>query len=57
MLENKKASRGKIVVRLDNINYNNDEVRFKLSANLVPFSNVCCGGSNNPYYVISRARD
>ena len=56
-VENNKTSRGKIIVRLDNVNSTNDELRMKLSANLVPFAFLCCGGINNPFYVISRARD
>lgn len=44
-------------MRLDNLNITNDELRMKVSAKLQPFSSLCCGGSNNPYFVISRARD
>lgn len=35
-------SRGKIVVRLDNVNTSNDEARMKLSANLIPLTTLCC---------------
>lgn len=57
-MDNKStASRGKIVVRLDNLNVSNDEARMKISANLVPFQTLCCAGINNPYYIISRARE
>jgi hypothetical protein len=52
-----KRSRGKIIVRLDNVNISNDELTMKLSAKLEPFSTLCCGGINNPYFVISRALD
>jgi len=34
--------RGKIVVRLDNVNTSNDEVRLRLSAR-VASKNGCCG--------------
>lgn len=51
------VSRGKIIVRLDNVNDTNDEARMKLSANLIPMAVLCCAGINNPYFVISRARD
>lgn len=51
------ASRGKIIVRLDNVNTTNDEARMKVSANLIPFAVLCCAGINNPYLVISRSRD
>eukprot|EP00347_Sterkiella_histriomuscorum_P005523 403356292 len=50
------TSRGKIIVRLDNVNQSNDEARMKISANLTPFATLCCAGINNPYYIISRAR-
>lgn len=50
------TSRGKIVVRLDNVNSSNDEARIKVKAGLTAFSS-CCGGLNNPYFVLSRARD
>ncbi len=56
-LENDKKSRGKIIVRLDSVSKNNDEVRMKLSARLTPKATLCCDGINNPYFVISRARD
>jgi hypothetical protein len=46
------------VVRLDCINVSNDELVFKLKANLVPMTTMgCCNVANNPYYVISRARE
>lgn len=49
-------SRGKIVVRLDNVNTTNDEVRLRVSAR-VQSKAGCCGTQDNPYYIISRARD
>ena len=52
-----KDSRGKIVIRLDNVNESSDEAKFKFSAKLVPKKGCLCGGVNNPFYVISRARD
>ena len=51
-------NRGKIVVRLDCINASNDDLVFKFKANLIPKTTMgCCNGSNNPYSVISRARE
>jgi hypothetical protein len=51
-------NRGKIVVRLDCVNTCNDDLVFKLKANLVPKTTMgCCNGSNNPYFIISRARE
>jgi hypothetical protein len=35
----------------------NSEVCIRLSAKLEAFSNMCCGGVNNPYFVISRANN
>lgn len=55
-LEKSAAQRGKIIIRADALNFTNDEVRFKISARLVAFTNICCHGVNNPYYIISRAR-
>lgn len=58
LLDNKTtASRGKLIVRLDNVNISNDEVRMKVSANLTPQAAMCCASINNPYYLFSRARD
>lgn len=39
------------------MNVSNDEIRMKLSADLVPISSLCCTGINNPYYLISKVRD
>jgi hypothetical protein len=44
-------------VRLENVDTTNDEARMKVSAKLVPIAVLCCAGTNNPYFVISRARD
>lgn len=44
-------------MRLDNVNSTNDEAKFKISGDLVPMKSLCCAGTNNPYYVILRARD
>jgi hypothetical protein len=54
--ENQSVSRGKIIIRVDNVHFSNDEARFKISANVTPFTTFCCGGINNPYYLFSRAR-
>jgi hypothetical protein len=51
------ASRGKLIIRLDNVAMSNDEVRFKASATLTPMGNFCCAGVNNPYFVFLRTRD
>lgn len=51
------TSRGKIVIRIDSVNQSNDEVRLKFSARLQPHATFCCEDENNPYFVISRARD
>lgn len=56
LTEKTTKTRGKLVIRLDNVNSSNDEVRIKLNAKLVPQSNLCCAAPNNPYYVLSRAR-
>jgi len=58
LLDSGHVDRGKIVVRLNCINSNNDDLIFKVKANLVPKTTMgCCSGTNNPYIVISRARD
>ena len=44
-------------MRVDSVKQSNDELRMKISANLQPISSLCCNGVNNPYFVISRARD
>ena len=36
LVENNKNSRGKIIIRLDNVKASNDEARMKISAKLVP---------------------
>ena len=56
LLDKNSHTRGKLIVRLDNVNISNDEARMKLSANLVPFATLCCAGINNPNFIISRAR-
>ena len=56
-LENSTQSRGKIIVRIDNVNKSNDEIRMKIRARLSPIGVLCCHADNNPYFVISRARD
>ena len=57
-LDSGHADRGKIVIRLNCIDTNNDDVIFKFKANLVPKTTMgCCSGTNNPYFIISRARD
>ena len=57
-MDSAHTNRGKIVVRLNCVNTNNDDLIFKFKANLIPKTGfLCCRGSNNPYYVISRARD
>lgn len=57
LLDDKNTrSRGKLIVRLDNVNISNDEARMKISSNLIPIATLCCAGINNPYYIISRAR-
>jgi hypothetical protein len=55
--EKSTHSKGKIIIRLDNINSSNDEVRMKLSAKLKPFKTLCCEGTNNPFYIISKPRE
>jgi Ca2+-dependent lipid-binding protein len=51
------AKRGKIIIRADVINRNNDDIKMRVRATLEPKSTLgCCKGINNPYYVISRAR-
>ena len=58
LLDSGHLDRGKIVVRLNCIDSNNDDVIFKIKANMVPKTSMgCCNGTNNPYFVISRARD
>ena len=58
LLDSGHIDRGKIVVRLNCIDSNNDDLIFKFKANLVPKTAFgCCSGTNNPYFVISRARD
>ena len=58
ILDSEHTNRGKIVVRLNCINSNNDDIIFKFQANLVPKTVLsCCNGTNNPYFVFSRARD
>ena len=52
-----KQSRGKIVIRTDNVNSCNDELRIKFRARLQPHATFCCEDENNPYFVISHARD
>lgn len=52
-----KQSRGKIVIRIDNVNSCNDELRIKFRAQLQPHATFCCEDENNPYFVISHARD
>ena len=56
-IETKTGKRGNIVIRLDSVSTTNDEVRMKLSSILNPIAFLCCAGVNNPYFVISRARD
>jgi hypothetical protein len=58
-LQSEKSTKhtGKIIVRLEGVNACNDEARIKVSANLQGMGNACCSGVNNPYFIISRARD
>ena len=50
----KNLSRGKIIVRADHVAQSNDEVKFRIHAQLPQQGGFCCG-SDNPYVVISRA--
>ncbi len=51
------ALSGKIIIRADTIVKNNDELLMRVKASLTPMTSMgCCAGTNNPYYVISRAR-
>lgn len=45
------------MIRVDSVYQCNDELRCNINANLEPFKFLCCNGDNNPYLVISKARE
>ena len=53
-IDKQKKSRGKIIVRIDNVNETNDEVHIKFQAKLKAKKFCCCDGDNNPYVVFQR---
>ena len=53
---NPSASRGKIVVRGDSVAQSNDDVSFRVRANLTESKGGCLCGSDSPYLLIQRAR-
>ena len=56
-LPNQKAFRGKIIVRADSVAQSNHELSFRMTANIMrPMGGLCCG-ADNPYLLISRARE
>ena len=54
--KDKNKSRGKIVIRSDNLQESNDEAMFKCSADLNPLTGLCYP-ANNPFFVISHQTD
>ena len=54
--KNPAKSRGKIIVRADAVASTNDEAHFRVSARLRSKATMC-RGQDNPYLIISRARD
>ena len=55
-LPNATASRGKIIVRADSVAQSNDEVSFRVRAEVTSRGGICCGG-DSPYLLIQRARN
>lgn len=54
-LPQQTASRGKIVVRADSVAQSNDEVTFRVRAEIQSQGGFCCG-ADNPYLLIQRSR-